>query len=243
MSIRTTDPPLPVPTPEPIPPLRDGDRLTRDEFERRYKAMPHVKKAELLEGVVYMPSPVSDDHGSPHFDITGVLAMYRFATPGVAGSDNGTIRLDLENEPQPDTFLRIRQTHGGHSHVDADRYIAGAPELVVEVAVSSIRIDLNVRLPLYRRNGVREYILWRVKNNEIDWFVLRGEQYERLPLTPEGHYHSEVFPGLWLDPAALLRGDGAEVLRVAQLGIGSPEHMAFAQRLAQTAAARASQGP
>ena len=41
-----------------ILPLEHGDHLTREEFERRYEAMPHVRKAELIEGVVYMPSPV-----------------------------------------------------------------------------------------------------------------------------------------------------------------------------------------
>ncbi len=109
-----------------IPELCAGDRLTRPEFERRYSAMPNIKKAELIEGVVYMPSLVSDDHASPHFDITTFLGVYRAATPGVLGSDNGTVRLDLENEPQPDAFLRISAECGGQSRID-ERYIAGAP--------------------------------------------------------------------------------------------------------------------
>jgi Putative restriction endonuclease len=241
MKIETTDLPAPVLPPEPIPPLRDGDRLTRAEFERRYHAMPHIKKAELLEGVVYMPpSPISDDHGGPHFDVIGWLGLYRFSTPCVVGSDNGTVRLKMDSEPQPDTFLRILETHGGQSRIDVDRYIAGAPELAAEIAVSSVRVDLNVKLPLYQRNGVREYIIWRVPDREIDWFVLRGTVYERLPLSPEGYYRSEVFPGLWLDPAALIRGDMVEMSRVAQLGLASAEHAAFVQQLAQNAALRAS---
>src|SRR3984893_17854521 len=92
-----------------IPPLQPGDRLTADEFLRRYEAMPEVKKAELIEGVVYMPSPVSsEDHGEPHFDLISWLGIYRIATPGLKGSDNATVRMDQgENVPQPDASLWI----------------------------------------------------------------------------------------------------------------------------------------
>jgi hypothetical protein len=96
-----------------VPPLVNGDRLSRTEFERRYEAMPHVKKAELIEGIVYMPPPVSDDHGRSDFRLTTLLGVYEIATPGVVGSANGTVRLDLDNEPQPDGFLRIEEACGG----------------------------------------------------------------------------------------------------------------------------------
>ncbi len=164
--------------------------------------MPDVNKAELLDGVVYMPSPVSADHGDPHFDLIGFLCHYRFATPGVAGSDNGTIRLDATSEPQPDIHLRILPAYGGRTRLSMNRLVEGAPELVVEIAVSSIPVDLTVKLPLYQRNGVQEYILWRVPDQAVDWFVLRDDHYERLPLTPGSVYQSEVFPGLWLAPQA-----------------------------------------
>jgi hypothetical protein len=240
MAVETPDLP-PILPPDPIPPLRHGDRLTRAEFERRYHAMPHVKKAELLEGVVYMPPlPVSDAHGGPHFDLIGWMALYRCVTPGVVGSDNGTLRLDLDNEPQPDAFLRMLASHGGQARVSADGYVEGAPEVVGEVAVSSVAIDLNVRLPLYRRNGVREVILWRVLDREIDWFVLRGEQYGRLPLGEDGIYRSEALPGLWLDPAALVRGEMMTVVQVAQRGLASPDHAAFVRRLQHVAQQRGS---
>lgn len=238
MNPATTDPTAPAAPAETVPPLRDGDRLSRDEFERRYDAMPDLKKAELIEGIVYMPSPVSDDHSAPHFDIITWLGLYKLHTPGLSGGDNGSLRLDLANMPQPDTFLRILETHGGQSHLDADRYVAGAPELVAEVAVSSAAFDLNVKMPLYRRSGVKEAIVWRVLNREIDWFILCGEQYERLPLTPPGLYRSEVFPGLWLDPRALVRGDMPAVANVVQQGVNTPEHAAFVQRLQQEAARR-----
>ena len=213
-----------------VPKLCAGDRLTRPEFERRYSAMPDVKKAELIEGVVYLPSPVSNDHASPHFDIITFLGLYRVATPGVQGSDNGTVRLDWENEPQPDAFLRIAPECGGQSRID-DEYIAGPPELIAEIAVSSVSYDLHDKLRAYRRNGVREYLVWRVWDSAIDWFVLREGQFERLPPAEAGHYRSEVFPGLWLDLAALIRGDVAQVLAVLQQGIASPEHAAFVAKL------------
>ena len=142
------------------------------------------------------------------------------------GSDNGTVRLDLENEPQPDAFLRIAPECGGQSRND-DEYVAGPPELIAEISVSSVSYDLHDKLRAYQRNGVREYLVWRVWDSAIDWFVLREGPFERLPPTEAGHYQSEVFPGLWLDLAALLRGDVAQVLAVLQQGIASPEHAAF----------------
>lgn len=217
-----------------IPPLQNGDRLSRPEFERRYDAMPHLKKAELLEGVVYMPPPVSHEgHGGPHFDLIGWLAQYRMATPGVVGGDNSSLRLDLDNMPQPDAFLMILPSHGGQAGIDAEGYVRGAPELVAEVAASSVSYDLHVKRNVYRRNGVREYAVWRVLDRAIDWFVLREGEYERLPFDAEGIYRSEVFPGLWLTPAALIDGDMAAVGRVARQGLATPEHAAFRDRLQQ----------
>lgn len=219
---------------EAIPPLESGDRLTRDEFERRYRAMPERVKAELVEGVVYVASPVSEFHSVPHFDLIGWLAVYRAATPGVIGGDNGTIRLDLDNEPQPDVHLRLRPESGGRAKVDPDGYVAGAPELVCEIAASSASYDLNFKLNAYRRNGVLEYLVWRTFDVGFDWFTLRGGAYERLLPGPDGILRSEIFPGLWLEPQALLRGDLAEVLRVVQQGTATPEHAAFVQRLQQS---------
>jgi Uma2 family endonuclease len=212
--------------------LENGDVLTRAEFERRYEAMPHLKKAELIEGAVYVPSPVRHRaHSHPHIHLTGWLVQYEAGTPGVEAGDNGTIRLDLDNEPQPDALLFIAPACGGQARIDADDYIEGAPELVAEVASSSASYDLHIKLRVYRRNGVREYIVWRVLEQELDWFVLRAGQYVRLSVDAEGLLRSEVFPGLWLDPAALLRGDLATVLAVVQRGLASPEHVAFVARL------------
>lgn len=214
------------------PPLENGDRLTREEFERRYTAMPHLKKAELIEGVVYVPSPVRyRRHGVPHAHLIIWLGQYAASTPGVDVSDNSTVRLDLDNEPQPDALLLLDPASGGQAHFSSDDYIEGAPELVAEVAASSASYDLHAKMHVYRRNGVREYLVWRVLEEAIDWFVLRAGAYERLAVDAAGLLRSEVFPGLWLDTSALLRGDLAAVFSTVQQGIGSPEHAAFIARL------------
>jgi hypothetical protein len=225
------------PTSPKVPSLEPGDHLTRDEFERRYEAMPHVKKAELIEGVVYMPSPVRlEQHGSPHAALIGWLWNYSAFTPGVRVGDNTTIRLDLDNEPQPDALMIREPGHGGRVVIGPRGYIEGAPELVGEIAASSASFDLHTKLRVYRRNQVQEYIVWRVEEGMVDWFILRDGDYARLPLSPAGIYQSEIFPGLWLDPAALVRNDLPTVLRVSQQGIASPEHPAYVAELKQAAA-------
>lgn len=218
----------------PQPPLESGDHLSRDEFERRYEAMPGLKKAELIEGVVYMSSPVRwNHHARPHVHLLSWLGVYEANTPGVQAGDNGTVRLDLDNEPQPDAILIVEPARGGQAQLSDDDYIEGAPELVAEVAASSVSIDLNTKLRVYRRNNVREYIVWRVLDQAIDWFALRQSQFDRLPLGADGTYRSEIFPGLWLDPTALTRFDLSAVLQRLQLGLSDPEHAAFAARLQQ----------
>lgn len=216
----------------PSSPLENGDRLTRCEFERRYAARPDLKKAQLIEGVVYTPSPVSTAHAGPHAMIQTVLLVYAASTPGIRGYDNATVRLDLDNEPQPDVLLHIESEAGGRARVSADDYIEGAPELVVEVAASSASIDLHDKLRAYRRNGVQEYVVWRTHERQIDWFELADGEYRVLPADDAGIVHSRVFPGLRLAAGALLKGDLAGALADVQKGIGSPEHGAFVARLA-----------
>jgi Uma2 family endonuclease len=179
-----------------------------------------------------VPSPVSlNRHAEPHLDLNIWLGLYKWATPGIRGADNATIRLDLDNEPQPDAVLFIDPAKGGQARVSADDYLEAAPELVAEVASSSVSYDLNTKLIVYRRNGVREYIVWRVLDREIDWFLLRGRRYVRLPLDKTGLYRSKVFPGLWLDPAALVRGDPPALQAALQRGLASREHTDFVARL------------
>lgn len=205
-----------------VPPLQNGDRLTRAEFERRYAAMSHVKKAELIEGVVFLQERVRDSQGTSHAAVVGWLWVYRVGTPGAIAGNNTTVRLDPRNEPQPDGLMMIERAYGGQALVDEDDYVEGGPELVAEVAASSASIDLHAKLRAYQRNGVREYLVWRVLDGAIDWFVLRWGRYAPLKPTNEGVYRSKVFPGLWLDAAALARFDLARVLEVAQQGVASP---------------------
>lgn len=217
-----------------IPPLRAGDRLSAEEYERRYDAMPDLKKAELINGVVYMGSPVIfEEHGGPHFDMVTWLGLYRIATPGVRGADNSTLRLQLANRPQPDGSLFILPQFGGQVQIDADGYIVGGSDLGAEVAASSEAYDLHDKLDVYQSNDMREYLVWRVFDQAIDWFVLRNGQF--VPVVPhaDGIYRSEALPGLWLDPAALIGGDMARVARIVQQGIASPEHAAFVAQLQQ----------
>ncbi len=223
----------PSPKRERIPQLHQGDHLTATEFERRYNAMPEIWKAELVEGVVHMPSPVRhEEHGAPHFNVVGWLALYKAWTPGLDGGDNSTLHLDMDNMPQPDAFLRILPDFGGHSKISTDGYVVDAPELIAEVAASSVSYDLHDKFNAYRRNGVQEYLVWRVEEVEIDWFKLVEGRYDRLAPAADGIYRSEVFPGLWLDAAGLLENDLAKVLQVLQAGIASPEHAEFVKRLA-----------
>ncbi|HFD38222.1 MAG TPA: Uma2 family endonuclease, partial [Anaerolineae bacterium] len=149
-SVRRAIPPWDQIVVAPPPPLVHGDRLTRYEFERRYRAMPHVKEAELIEGVVYTPTPVSNRHSQAHGQITTWLGIYCAATPGVHLNDNATVRLDLDNEPQPDALLRLDETLGGRSRIGPDDYIEGAPELIAEIAASSASYDLHDKMNAYR---------------------------------------------------------------------------------------------
>ena len=214
--------------------LENGDRLTRCEFERRYALRPDLQKAQLIEGIVYMPSPVSVAHAGPHAMLQTVLLVYAASTPGVHGYDNATLRLDLDNEPQPDVLLRLAPEAGGRSRVSADGYLEGAPELIVEIAVSSASIDLHDKLRAYRRNGVQEYVVWRTQEQRIDWFELAAGDYRPLPADDSGVIRSRVFPGLRLASRALLDGDLAVALTELQKGIDSQEHRQFTTRLAPT---------
>lgn len=214
-----------------IAPLESGDRLTRAEFERRYTAAPEHFKAELIEGVVYVASPVRIIHGKPHFNLITWLGVYSTATPGVDGADNATTRLDIDNEPQPDVLLR--RVEGGASYISEDGYVEGAPELVAEIAASSAAIDLGTKKNVYRRNGVQEYLVWQTFDNQLSWFRLQDEDYALIEPDNDGIIRSTVFPGLWLSVPDLLDGNMIAVLNVLQMGLSTIEHQAFVTSLLQ----------
>jgi Uma2 family endonuclease len=226
---RITKPPKSAP----IPPLQNGERLTVAEFRRRYEAMPNVKKAELINGVVYMPSPVTMRyHGDPHCSFSGWLFIYRANTAGLEAGDNATVHAVIgEHEFQPDNCLRIKEEFGGQSRIDADGYIEGRPEFLGEVSASSAHYGLNEKLIAYEENHVLEFVVWRVEDEAIDWFVLKRGKYQRLPMSNAGLYKSKVFPGLWLDAKAMIAGELAKVIDTVQKGIASPEHQRFVAKL------------
>lgn len=217
-----------------ILPLENGDTLTRAEFERRSNAMPHIKKAELIEGVVYMQASLRhDQHGSPHAQIMHWLGHYAYETPAIELSDNASVRLDLENMPQPDCSLFLPPFAGGTAKLGEDGYFEGAPDLVCEIAASSASLDMNQKLRVYRRNGVREYLIWRVLEGAFDWFVLEAGEYIPLVADQKGILKSRLFPGLWLDPATLLRGPRRKYMAALHQGLASLEHAAFVERLSK----------
>jgi Uma2 family endonuclease len=230
---KTPQPARPQPRPQATrPPLHAGDRLSRAEFERRYQAHPEIKKAELVEGVVYMPSPVRfEKHSHPHLIIITWLGVYISATPVFSGGDNATIRLDFENEVQPDALMRLEPAQGGQSRVTGDDYLEGPPELIVEIVASSASYDLHDKRRVYARSGVQEYLVAQMYEQRVDWFILCEGVYETLTPDERGVLRSQVFPGLWLQPTAFWTSDLAGMLAVLQEGLASPEHTAFVQRL------------
>jgi Uma2 family endonuclease len=186
------------------PSLESGDRLSREEFWRRYSLRRDIKKAEYLEGKIYVASPLrSPDHGIPHGILMRRLGAYAEATPGVLQDDNATLRL-ANDDVQPDVMLRYGLSQNGGSRLDQERYVVGVPELVAEVAASSASYDLHEKKALYERTGIPEYIAWRVEDEAIDWFVLERGRYVPLKASDEGLTESLVFPGLALDLAAML---------------------------------------
>jgi hypothetical protein len=217
--------------------LESGDHLGAEEFLRRYEAMPGLRKAELIDGVVYVPSPTRwNAHGVQRLITATMIGTYYARTPGTEAGDGATLRLDLENVPQPDVALIILPSHGGQAVIDEENYIAGAPELVCEISASTRSIDLNSKFRLYLRSRVREYVVWRVEDDAIDWFIEREGRYDRLQPDPQGVLKSEVFPGLWLDPGALTALDLPRALRVLEQGIATAEHVDFVARLARNLA-------
>ncbi|WP_161967639.1 Uma2 family endonuclease [Fimbriiglobus ruber] len=234
-----------------IPPLRDGDRLTRDEFIRRYEASKDVLRAELIQGVVYVNArvtskggqavtPISfEAHSDPLFDIGYWLGTYAYATPGTKASTSGTLYAPSpENAPEPDTSLRILPDFGGRTKPDKKGFLHGALELVVEVANTTAGRDLGPKMLAYQEDGVPEYIVWRTAEAVIDWFVLKRKKYVPLAPDADGILQSQIFPGLWLDPVALLNWDMPRVLAILQQGLASPEHATFVAKLATEATRR-----
>lgn len=214
-------------------PLRNGEHLSRAEFERRWEATPGLTRAELIEGIVFMSPPVSEQHSQAHALVMRLLDGYAAATPGVQALISPSLRLDLRNEFQPDCLLRLNLPGRGRSRVAADGLLEGTPELVAEIAVPSRDYDAHEKRAVYERQGIPEYLLWEVLDSRCHGWRLQDGVYHPLPTRPDGVVRSGIFPGLWLDLTALVTGDERRLARVLTRGLKSAEHAAFVRQLAR----------
>lgn len=205
--------------------------MSQAEFHRRYEACRTGEKWELVEGTVYLVSPLRLPHGLHHLELSGLFFLYKAATPGVQAADNTTVILSEHSEPQPDLFLRVAPEAGGRSRNNAESYVVGPPELVVEVAHASRAIDLHAKRRIYQKAGVLEYLVLVIDEGRLVWIDM-PQDVER-PLDADGLFRSGVFPGLWIDPAAVIACDTNRSIAALQRGLASPEHQAFAAELAR----------
>lgn len=215
-----------------VPRLENGDRLTREEFHRRYESMPENVRAELIKGIVYMASPVKADHGKPQAAMMSFLSHYRIATVVLELLDNVTYVARHDYEPQPDVVLRIDEKAGGKSWINDGGYLEGSPELVVEISSSSVSYDLHDKLEMYEAKGVQEYVVWRVLDEQIDWFVLANGKYKKLH-DNDGIIESRIFPGLRLNTAAMIEGDLRTVVRDLDIAMSGKDYIEFARNLSE----------
>lgn len=218
-----------------LPPLENGDRLDQKTFHARYEAMAEDVRAELIGGIVYMASPMKRRHGRYGASFIRWLTEYEEATPGTEVLDGATSILGPESQPEPDGSLIILPECGGQTWEDDDGYLNGAPEFVGEIGHASESIDLHGKKADYEKAGVREYVVVALRQSEIFWFVRRKGKFRAKPADRDGIWRSEVFPGLWLDGAALLRRDRPRVLTVLRQGLATPEHAAFVRKLGRSA--------
>jgi Uma2 family endonuclease len=210
--------------------LYTGDRMTQAEFHRLYEQTPEDFRAELIGGIVYVSSPLKLRHGTNHLPLGTLFFAYQGHTPGVECGDNTTVQLGELSEPQPDLYLRILPEHGGQSRTTKDDYLAGAPELVAEIAHSSRAIDLHAKMLDYARYGVREYLVVCLREGQMRWFDLPSD--EELQADADGVLRVKVFPGLWVHAEALLAKDYGRLMATLQQGLATPEHAEFVARLA-----------
>jgi hypothetical protein len=87
-----------------------------------------------------------------------------------------------------------------------------------------------VKLDLYRGAGVLEYLTMLLETSQVTWRQLLRGRYREITPDDDGLLRSRVFPGLWLDPAAVWNPKRS-VRTALEQGIRSPEHAAFVKRL------------
>ena len=218
-----------------LPPLENGDRLDQRTFHTRYLAMPEDCRAELIGGIVYMPSPQKIPHSEAQLLVVRWLDEYAEATPGTQALLNNTQILGPDSEPQPDACLFIAPEYGGRVYVDEDEYLHGAPELIVEVSSSTESIDLHGKKQDYQKAGVSEYVVLALRMQQVFWFLRQRGKYKEVPLPSDGIFRSRMFPGLWLDAEAMLRCQRPGVLAALKQGLTTADHAAFVAKLRKQA--------
>jgi len=210
--------------------LENGERMTRAEFHAAYEQTPEDFKAELIEGIVYVASPLRRNHGVHHVFFSTLLGTYWMKTPGTEAGDNCSLLLSDNDEPQPDLYLRILPEFGGQSGTTPDDYVDGAPELLLENAISTRSLDLHAKKRMYQRYGVKEYLVAVPLEEKFYWFDLE----QNLDLEPtDGVIKSRQFPGLWLNAAAIWSQNHDAAMATLNAGLASPEHGAFVEQLAR----------
>jgi Uma2 family endonuclease len=218
-----------------LPPLENGDRLDQKTFHARYQAMPEDCRAELIGGIVYMPSPQKIPHSETQILVVRWLDEYAEATPGTKALMNNTQILGSDSEPEPDACLFITPEYGGRVYVDKDDYLHGAPELIVEVSSSTESIDLHRKKQDYQKAGVNEYVVLALRTQRVFWFIRQRGKYKEIPLPADGIFRSRTFPGLWLDAEPILRCQRQGVLAALKRGLATAEHAAFVAKLQKQA--------
>lgn len=199
--------------------LVTGIHMSREEFLRAWEATPELKNAELIEGIVYVPSPVSPSHAFFDSLLISRLVIYAASKPGLEAGNNATWIM-LESSPQPDAHLRRLPEFGGTSGI-AGNLLNGAPELAVEICVTSREVDFGPKLALYQRAGVREYITLETLISRVQWRVLDNGSCRNIEPDAEEVFRSDFLPGLWLDSKALWSRDSGALLATLQKGIAA----------------------
>ena len=218
-----------------LAPLAAGQQMSRAEFHERYKEAPPHLKFHLIGGVVYMASPVSPAHSFDCGLAGSWLGYYAFRTPGVRIGHDGTLVLSDESEVQPDLMLLIDPRRGGQTRIEGG-YIAGCPELIIEVARSSRAVDLGPKLDEYEKAGALEYVVFTIDPDDIYWHARQEGKLVRIAPDADGLYRSVVFLGLWLDPIAWHADDGPALVPALDRGLATREHADFVARLAAAGA-------
>jgi Uma2 family endonuclease len=219
-----------------LPPLENGDQLDQPTFQARYEAMPEDCRAELIGGIVHIPSPQKVPHSKAQRLVVRWLDEYAEATPGSEMLLNNTQILGPDSEPEPDACLFILPEYGGRVYVDADDYLRGAPELIVEVSSATESIDLHRKKLDYQKAGVIEYVVLALRTQQVFWFIRQRGKYKEVSLPADGIFRSRTFPGLWLDAEAMLRCHRPVVLAALKEGLATPEHSAFVAKMQKHAA-------